>query len=124
MLNIIDLRKIINFLFEHNIPTDYDINLSNLLVGPDWLSCTILPEHLKDKAKENILLLKDDIAKLKMYPQRKDFLDSGLDNIINFMNSSDDTHLIEAFRKEMQKIDLIRGENFLNVFPELKDSYV
>ena len=59
-----------------------------------------------------------------MYPQRKDFLDSGLDNIINFMNSSDDTHLIEAFRKEMQKIDLIRGENFLNVFPELKDLYV
>ena len=84
VLNIIDLRKIINFLFEHNIPTDYDINLSNLLVGPDWLSCTILPKHLKDKAKENILLLKDDIAKLKMYPQRKEFLDSGLDNIINF----------------------------------------
>ena len=124
VLNIIDLRKIINFLFEHNIPTDYDINLSNLLVGPDWLSCTILPKHLKDKAKENILLLKDDIAKLKMYPQRKEFLDSGLDNIINFMYSSDDTHLIEAFRKEMQKIDLIRGENFLNVFPELKDLYV
>jgi hypothetical protein len=59
-----------------------------------------------------------------MYPQRKEFLDSGLDNIINFMNNSDDTHLIEAFRKEMQKIDLIRGENFLNVFPELKDLYV
>ena len=39
-------------------------------------------------------------------------------------SSSDDTHLIEAFRKEMQKIDLIRGENFLNVFPELKDLYV
>ena len=124
VLNILDLRKIINFLFEHNIPTDYDINLSNLLVGPDWLSCTILPKHLKEKAEENILLLKDDIAKIKMYPQRKEFLDSGLDNIINFMNNSDDTHLIEAFRKEMQKIDLIRGENFLNVFPELKDLYV
>ena len=46
-LNVVDLRSIVNYLFEHNIPTDYDINLSNLLVGPDWLSCTILPENLK-----------------------------------------------------------------------------
>lgn len=124
VLNILDLRKIINFLFEHNIPTDYDINLSNLLVGPDWLSITILPEHIKQLAKENILLLKEDISKLEMYPQRKEFLHTGLDNIINFMYSKDDSHLIPAFRMEMQKIDLKRKENFLSVFPELKDLYV
>jgi len=40
------------------------------------------------------------------------------------MYSKDDSHLIPAFRMEMQKIDLKRGENFLNVFPELKDLYV
>ena len=124
VLNILDLRKIINFLFEHNIPTDYDINLSNVLVGPDWMSITILPDHIKQLAKENILLLKEDISKLGMYPQREEFLHTGLDNIINFMYSKDDTHLIPAFRHEMQKIDLKRGENFLNVFPELKDLYV
>ena len=124
VLNILDLRKIINFLFEHNIPTDYDINLSNLLVGPDWLSITILPAHLKDIAKENLVLLKQDIDAIDMYPQRKQFLHEGIDNIINFMYNSDDSNLIPAFRMEMQKMDLKRGENFLNVFPELKDLYV
>ena len=124
VLNVVDLRHIVNYLFEHNIPTDFDINLSNLLVGPDWLSCTILPKHLKDLAKQNIELLKDDIDKMEMYPQRKEFLNNGLDNIINFMYNSDDTHLIPEFRKQMQSLDLKRGENFLKVFPELKDLYV
>jgi hypothetical protein len=111
-------------LFEHNLATDYDINLSNLLVGPEWLSCTILPDHLKQIAKENIELLKQDIDDMKMYPQRKEFLHNGLDNVINFMYSKDDTHMIPKFREEMQKLDLKRGENFLKVFPELKDLYV
>ena len=124
VLNVLDLRNIINYLFDNNLATDYDVNLNNLLVGPDWLSCTILPEHLKQIAKENLLLLKQDCAARKMYPQRKQFLDSAIDNIINFMYSNNDTHLIPEFRKEMQKLDLIRGENFLRVFPELKDLYV
>jgi hypothetical protein len=124
VLNVLDLRRIINFLFEHNLATDYDINLSNLLVGPEWLSCTILPDHLKQIAKENIELLKQDIDDMKMYPQRKEFLHNGLDNVINFMYSKDDTHMIPKFREEMQKLDLKRGENFLKVFPELKDLYV
>jgi hypothetical protein len=124
VLNVLDLRKIVNYLFEHNIPTDYDINLSNLLVGPEWLSCTILPDNLKQLARENIELLKEDIDKIDMYPQRKQFLQTGLDNIVNFMYSKDDTHLIPKFRIEMQKLDLKRKENFVAVFPELKDLYV
>jgi len=128
VLNVLDLREIVNYLYEHNIPTDYDINLSNILVGPEWMSITVLPKHLKDKAKENLLLFKQDVEKLfvekKIYPTRRQFLLDGIDNVINFMYSSDDTHLIPQFRKEMQKLDLKRGENFLKVFPELKDLYV
>ena len=59
-----------------------------------------------------------------MYPQRRDFWQSAIDNIINFMYNSDDTHLIPKFREHMQRLDLKRGENFLKVFPELKDLYV
>ena len=70
------------------------------------------------------MLLKQDIDAIDMYPQRKQFLHEGIDNIINFMYNSDDSNLIPAFRMEMQKMDLKRGENFLNVFPELKDLYV
>ena len=128
VLNIMDLRDIMNFLFEHNIATDHDVNLSNVLVGPEWLSITILPEHYKDIAKERLLQLKQDVDILfeqkKIFPQRKKFLHEGIDNIINFMYNKDDTHMIPKFREEMQKIDLKRGENFLRVFPELKDLYV
>jgi MoaA/NifB/PqqE/SkfB family radical SAM enzyme len=128
VLNVLDLRRIVNFLFEHKIPTDYDINLSNLLVGPEWLSVTILPQHLKDIARENLILLKQDVEDLletgKIYPQRKQFLHDGIDKIIDFMYNVDDSHLIPKFRQEMQKLDLKRNENFLRVFPELKDLYV
>jgi hypothetical protein len=128
VLNIMDLRDIMNFLFEHNIATDHDVNLSNVLVGPEWLSITILPQHYKDIAKERLLLLKQDVDVLfeqkKIFPQRKKFLHEGIDNIINFMYNKDDSEMIPKFREEMQKTDLRRGENFLKVFPELKDLYV
>jgi len=123
-----DLREILNFLFAHQIPTDHDINLSNVLVGPEWLSITILPEHLKDMAKQKLVLLKQDVEDLyeqkKIFPQRRQFLHEGIDNIIKFMYNKDDSGMIPKFREEMQKIDLKRGENFLKVFPELKDLYV
>ena len=121
VLNILDLRKIINYLFDNELATDYDVNLNNLLVGPEWMSCTILPAHLKQLAKENLLLLKQDCDARKMYPQRREFLNLAIDNIINFMYNSDDSNLIPQFREEMQKLDLKRGENFLSVFPELKE---
>lgn len=124
VLNILDLRKILNFLFDNSLATDFDINMNNLLVGPEWLSCTILPAHLKQLAKENLELLKEDINQRKMYPQRREFLHSAIDNVIKYMYDRDDSNLIPIFREEMQKLDLKRGENFLHVFPELKDLYV
>jgi hypothetical protein len=124
VLNVCDLGEILNYLFDNDLATDYDINMNNLLVGPEWLSCTILPEHLKQLAENRLVEFKNSLDKRSMYPQRKQFLYSGIDNVINYMHSRDDTHLIPQFREEMQKLDMIRGENFLRVFPELKDLYV
>lgn len=124
VLNVCDLGEILNYLFDNDLATDYDINMNNLLVGPEWLSCTILPEHLKQLAENRLVEFKNSLDKRSMYPQRKQFLYSGIDNVINYMHSRDDTYLIPQFREEMQKLDMIRGENFLRVFPELKDLYV
>lgn len=123
VLNILDLREIINFLFENNIPTNYDINLNNLLTGPDYLSCTILPHNIKKIAKERILLLKNDLNNYQIHKHRKDYLNLSLDNIINFMYSIDNTHLITKFKIEMKKLDLKRNENFVEIFSELKELY-
>jgi len=59
-----------------------------------------------------------------MYPDRKNFIVNGIDNIINHMYNEDNSNLIPKFRQEMQKMDMVRNENFLKVFPELKDLYV
>ena len=124
VLNILDLRKIVNFLYKHNLATDYDLNLSNLLVGPEWLSITVLPAHLKQIAKENLELLIEDLDNYDMYKERKQFLKNGIDNIINFMYNKDDTGQIPEFKLRMQELDYFRKENFTEVFPEMKDLYV
>jgi len=124
VLNVCDLAEILNYLFDNNFATDYDVNMNNLLVGPEWLSCTILPEHLKNLAKERLTEFKNSLENRKMYPQRKQFLHEAVDNVINYMYSQNDSHLIPKFREEMQRLDQIRNENFLQVFPELKDLYV
>jgi hypothetical protein len=113
----------VNFLFKYNLATDYDINLSNILVGPNYLSCTILPQELKDVAVKKLDQLIKDFDYFDMYPQRKDFLTDQVNNIKNYLQSKDDTDLIPKFKEEMQKLDNIRNENFIKVFPELRVLY-
>jgi len=121
--NILNLREIVNFLFKYNLATDYDINLSNILVGPNYLSCTILPQELKDVAAKKLDQLIKDFDYFDMYPQRKEFLTEQVNNIKNYLQSKDDTDLIPKFKEEMQKLDNVRNENFIKVFPELKVLY-
>jgi len=123
VLNILDLREIILFLFDNNLATDFDINLSNILVGPTWLSITILPEELKQRAKDSLEQLKIDLDQYTMYNERKQFLIDGIDSIINYLFSRNDQNLINEFKVEMQKTDKIRNENFVEVFPELAVLY-
>ena len=123
VLNILDLRDIILFLFDNNLATDFDINLSNILVGPQWLSITILPDELKDKAKHSLGQLKIDLNQYNMYNERKQFLIDGIDSIINYLYSRNDQNLIKEFKIEMTKTDKIRNENFVEVFPELAVLY-
>ena len=77
---------------------------------------------MKDIAKQRLETLKQDIDNMNMYPQRKEFLHNGIDNIINFMYNSDDTHLIKDFREYMQKFDLKRGEKLFKCIPRTKGS--
>jgi radical SAM protein with 4Fe4S-binding SPASM domain len=123
VLNILDLREIMLFLFDNDLATDFDINLSNILVGPTWLSITILPDELKQRAKKSLEQLKIDLDQYTMYNERKQFLIDGIDSIINYLFSRNDQNLINEFKVEMQKTDKIRNENFVEVFPELAVLY-
>jgi len=44
----------------------------------------------------------------------------GFQSAIQFMNSTDNTHLIDTFWRKTHELDSIRNENILNVIPELQ----
>jgi len=123
VLNVLDIADITEFLYQNNLTTDYDMNLNNLLVGPEYLSCTILPTHIKDIAKERIENFCNNLSKYDMDKERREFLIGGFENIINYMYHKDDTDLIPEFKKEMSRLDKIRNENFTETFPELRELY-
>lgn len=95
----------------------------NLLYMPNYLSIKILPSEMKKEVTEKI---KDHIAWLKSqeYMKNKDVLmENSLEQwetCIRYLNSEDLSHLIPTFLEKTSKLDEIRGESFISVFPELQ----
>jgi hypothetical protein len=44
----------------------------------------------------------------------------GFESAINFMDATDNTHLIDTFWRKTHELDAIRNERCLDVIPELK----
>jgi len=44
----------------------------------------------------------------------------GFESSVTYMNSTDNTHLIDTFWRKTHELDDIRKENILDVIPELK----
>ena len=44
----------------------------------------------------------------------------GFESAIAFMNSTDNTHLIDTFWRKTYELDAIRNESCLNIIPELR----
>ena len=92
-----------------------DFNL-NLCQSPEWYRIDIFPEEFK----------RDVIV--PAYEQHITWLTSqdnlrratnGFRSTLNFLNSSDQSHLWPRFVEECAKLDHVRGENFWATFPEL-----
>jgi hypothetical protein len=45
---------------------------------------------------------------------------TGFESAITFMNSTDNTHLIDTFWRKTYELDAIRNELVLDIIPELK----
>lgn len=91
-----------------------DLNV-NILQDPAYYRIDIAPEHYKQKIKQNFerhiewLNDKDDYHRAIQ----------GFESAINFMNASDNTHLIPEFWRRTLQLDKLRKENILDVIPEL-----
>ena len=111
-----------------------ELNL-NILNEPKYYNIKILPELLKQHVMRNLLKHIEWIKEQK--PFNKSYTDALIKrkyyvskwvSCINYMNDEDWQNLIPQFVEYTTKIDDIRGENCLQVVPELgiifKEDYI
>jgi MoaA/NifB/PqqE/SkfB family radical SAM enzyme len=92
-----------------------DLNV-NILQDPAHYRIDIAPmnykQRLKQKFEEHINWLRpqDSLQRATV----------GFESAINFMMSTDNTHLIDTFWRKTHELDSIRGEQISNIIPELE----
>tara|TARA_Y100001978_G_C23411399_1_gene299306 strand:- start:152 stop:517 length:366 start_codon:yes stop_codon:yes gene_type:complete len=89
-------------------------SLINPLITPDELSIQILPKYMKER-----LTQKWEEADTFMRSQGN--TEGRYKMLTEHLWAKDKTHLIPEFIKRTEKVDKIRNENWLTVFPELSD---
>jgi radical SAM protein with 4Fe4S-binding SPASM domain len=99
---------------ERGLIKPQDLNV-NILQDPPYYRIDIAPAEYKQRLKEKYLKHLD-------WLQGNDPLErasEGFKSAINFMMSTDNTHLIDTFWRKTHELDSIRKENILDVIPEL-----
>ena len=120
ILNYITLEHFYKKMLSAGLMPGGDWQL-NAVSNPDWISVYNLPQELKDKGRQGI---ENIIAYLKS----KDKSVRTYKNIQNFPNLVDGRgtnfeKIRLEFNAETKRLDKLRNENFLDVFPELESIY-
>lgn len=92
-----------------------DLNV-NVLQDPDHYRIDIAPAAYKDRVREKI---QRHLEWLRPQDQLNRAT-QGFESAINFMDSTDNSHLIAKFWSKSQQLDDIRSEDILQVIPELE----
>ncbi len=77
----------------------------NTLHEPTHYNISVLPSFLKEVVKDRLL----------------DYNYKGFDQIIQFMENSDNSNKMQEFKKHIYRMDLVRVESFDKTFPELSE---
>jgi radical SAM protein with 4Fe4S-binding SPASM domain len=97
-------------------PQDFNFNL---LQYPFWQRIDLLPDAYKQKVKEKYEKHLEWLRPQDHLTRATKGFESGLD----YMMRRDNFNHFHKFKDGMQKLDAIRNENILEVFPELKELY-
>ena len=89
--------------------------LINILLDPTYMRLSILPPWIKSKVAERY---HEHIAYLKQFDNIAGVIND-YESILNFMEK-ERTDEIKMFKFKTQRIDTLRQENLLDVFPELE----
>jgi sulfatase maturation enzyme AslB (radical SAM superfamily) len=91
-----------------------DFNV-NILQGPAHYRIDIAPPEFKAKLEAKYLKHLDWLSDRDPLQRAT----QGFRSAIEFMNATDNTHLIDKFWSKTHELDKIRNENILDIFPEL-----
>ena len=114
-LHIVDFHR--NWT-EQGLLKPQDFNF-NLLQYPFWQRIDLLPNSYKQKVKEKYEKHLEWLRPQDHLTRATKGFESGLD----YMMRRDNFDHFHKFKDGMQKLDAIRNENILEVFPELKELY-
>jgi len=92
-----------------------DLNV-NILQDPAYFRIDIAPEEYKQKLEAKYRKHIDWLTEQDSLGRAT----QGFESAITFMNSTDNTHLIDTFWRKTHELDAIRNEHMLTVIPELK----
>lgn len=93
-------------------PADFNVNL---LTDPKHYRIDIAPPEFKQRLKDRY---QEHIAWLSPHDGLRRAT-NGYQSAINFMMATDNAHLLDTFWKKTNELDGIRGENILDIIPEL-----
>ena len=97
-------------------PQDFNFNLLQYSY-PQRID--LLPDTYKEKVKEKYEKHLEWLRPLDDLTRATKGFESGLDYMMRRDNSKD----LQQFKDTMKRLDVIRNENTLEVFPELKELY-
>tara|TARA_B100000401_G_C52629499_1_gene635288 strand:+ start:116 stop:865 length:750 start_codon:yes stop_codon:yes gene_type:complete len=97
-------------------PQDFNFNL---LQYPFWQRMDLLPKSFKQKVEDKYKKHLEWLRPLDNLTRATKGFESGLD----YMMRRDNFKRLDEFKSGMKKLDDIRNENILEIFPELQELY-
>lgn len=92
------------------------------------INYVLVPEHLRiqtlsNQLKEKVINYYQNHIDNFIIPNGGGYIETEFKNAITFISKEDYSDHLPKFREIMKKLDEIRNENFVDIFPELKDLY-
>jgi len=117
IMNALHMPQFHRAWVEQGLLQPQDLNV-NILQDPAHYRIDIAPGKYKEKLTVKYY---DHIEWLESVGDPLGRATQGFRSAIQFMNATDNTHLIDTFWRKTNELDSIRNEKLLDVLPELRE---
>jgi len=113
-LNVMYLPEILTdfmklgFLHEDGLPVN-----TSFVFNPTHFKITVFTKEQKQVIKDKLMAFVNSEGNGRFI--------GNITSVINFMESEDDSALLDTFKEKIVEIDSLRGESFAQTFPELSE---